>query len=267
MVYVAVVNTQLYPTDLTDRQWILIQALIPAPKPGGRPRSLEMRQVVNAILYMVVGGIPWRMLPLQYPKWQSVYCYVRDWKHHGVWKRIHDTLHVQLRQGEGRHKHPTAGCLDSQSVKTTAVPGPRGFDKAKLIQGRKRHLLVDTLGLLLAIAVTPASVQDRDGARLLLSRLGGACKKLRLLWVDGAYRGQLLDWVAERFRLRLRVVLRPKEQRGFAVLPRRWVVERTFAWLNHCRRLSKDYERQETTSETMIYIAMIRIMVRRLARD
>jgi putative transposase len=260
------VNTQLYPTDLTDRQWVLIQALIPAPKPGGRPRSLEMRQVVNAILYVVVGGIPWRMLPLQYPKWQSVYSYFRDWKHHGIWKRIHDTLRAQVRQGVGRHKHPTAGCLDSQSVKTTAVPGPRGFDKAKLIHGRKRHLLVDTLGLLLAVVVTPASVQDRDGARLLLSRLGGACKRLRRIWVDGAYRGQVLDWVVAHFRFCFQVVVRPKEQKGFVVLPHRWVVERTFAWLSHCRRLSKDYERQVTTSETMIYIAMIRIMLRRLAR-
>jgi putative transposase len=260
-------NTQLYPTDLTDRQWAVIQALIPPAKPGGRPRSLEMRQVVNAILYVVVGGIQWRMLPTQYPKWQSAYGYLRAWKRNGTWKRIHDTLRAMLRQRAGRHKQPTGGCLDSQSVKTTAVPGPRGFDKAKLVKGRKRHLLVDTQGLLMAVAVTSASVQDRDGARLLLSRLDGACKKLRLIWVDGGYRGQLLSWVAEHFRFRLRVVLRPKEQKGFAVLPRRWVVERTFAWLNHSRRLSKDYEGQETTSEAIIYIAMIRLMVRRLAHD
>ena len=146
------------------------------------------------------------------------------------------------------------------------MPGSRGFDKAKLIKGRKRHVLVDTQGLLLAVVVTPASVQDRDGARLLLSRLGGACKKLRLIWVDGGYRGQLLDWVAAHCRFRLRVVLRPEEQRRFAVLPRRWVVERTFAWFNHHRRLSKDYERQEATSETMVRIVMIRVMLRRLAR-
>jgi putative transposase len=171
-----------------------------------------------------------------------------------------------VRRRAGRHKQPTAGCLDSQSVKTTAVPGSRGFDKAKLINGRKRHVLVDTQGLLMAVAVTPASVQDRDGARLLLSRLSGACKKLRLIWVDGGYRGQLLDWVVAHCRFRLQVVLRPEEQKGFAVLPRRWVVERTFSWLNHYRRLSKDYERQEATSETMIRIAMIRLMLRRLAR-
>ena len=259
-------SAQLYPSDLTDSQWVIIQEMIPPAKPGGRPRSLDMRLVVNAILYVVVGGIQWRMLPREYPKWQSVYSYFRAWRNDHTWQRIHDTLRAQVRRRAGRHKQPTGGCLDSQSVKTTAVPGTRGFDKGKLVNGRKRHLLVDTLGLLMAVVVTAASVQDRDGAKLLFSRLGGACKKLRLIWVDGNYRGQLLDWVAERFHFRLRPVLRPEEQKGFAVLPRRWVVERTFAWLNHHRRLSKDYERQESTSETMIRIVMIRLMLRRLAR-
>jgi putative transposase len=265
VVQVVVVNTQHYPTDLTDSQWDIIQEFIPPAKSGGRPRSLDMRMVVNAILYVVVGGIQWRMLPREYPKWQSVYGYFRDWKHVGIWRRIHDTLRAKLRQRSGRHKHPTAGCLDSQSVKTTSVPGPRGFDKGKRVNGRKRHILVDTLGLLMAIIVTPASVQDPAGARLLLAKLSGACKKLRRVWVDGGYRGQLLDWVAERFHFCLEVVSRPKEQKGFVVLPHRWIVERTFAWLSHNRRLSKDYERLTSTSETMVYIAMIRLMVRRLA--
>jgi len=240
--------------------------MIPLAKSGGRPRTLDMRMVVNAILYVVVGGIQWRMLPKEYPKWQSVYGYFRDWKRDGIWQRIHETLRAMVRQRAGRHKHPTAGCLDSQSVKTTSVPGIRGFDAGKRVNGRKRHILVDTLGLLMAVTVTPASVQDPAGARLLLTRLSGACKKLRLVWVDGGYRGKLLDWVAERYPFRLRTVLRPKEQKGFAVLHRRWVVERTFAWLCNHRRLSKDYEAQTSTSEAMIYIAMIRIMVRRLSR-
>lgn len=174
-------NSQQYPSDLTDSQWDIIQALIPPAKPGGRPRSLDMRRVVNAILYVVVGGIQWRMLPKEFPPWQSVYGYFRQWCDDHTWQRIHDTLRAKVRRRAGRHKQPTAGCLDSQSVKITAVPGTRGFDKAKLVNGRKRHVLVDTLGLLMAVLVTAASVQDRDGARLLFLRLGGACKKLRLI--------------------------------------------------------------------------------------
>lgn len=206
------------------------------------------------------------MLPKEYPKWQSVYYYFRIWRDDGTWQRIHDTVRAMVRRRAGRHKHPTAGCLDSQSVKTTAVAGIRGYDKGKQVNGRKRHLLVDTLGLLMAVVVTAASVQDRDGAKLLISRLPGACKKLRLIWVDGGYRGQLLDWVAEHCRFRLQTVLRSDDQKGFVVLPRRWVVERTFAWLNHHRRLSKDYEGLTSSSEAMILIAMTRVMVRRLGR-
>lgn len=259
-------NQRNYPSDLTDSQWNIIQELVPSAKFGGRPRSLDMREVINGILYVVVGGIQWRMLPKEYPKWQSVYYYFRIWRDDGTWQRIHDTVRAMVRRRAGRHKHPTAGCLDSQSVKTTAVAGIRGYDKGKQVNGRKRHLLVDTLGLLMAVVVTAASVQDRDGAKLLISHLPGACKKLRLIWVDGGYRGQLLDWVADRCRFRLQTVLRSDDQKGFVVLPRRWVVERTFAWLNHHRRLSKDYERLTSSSETMILIAMTRVMVRRLGR-
>lgn len=255
----------LYPTDLTDSQWNLIKEMLPVPKPGGRPRTLDLRQVINAILYLVVGGIQWRMLPKEYPKWQSVYYYFREWRKNGLWERLHDTLRARVREKAERHKHPTAGCMDSQSVETTLVAGVRGFDAGKHVMGRKRHILVDPLGLVLGVLVTAASVSDPAGARQLLSHLGGFCKDLRKIWADGTYRGQLFDWVAAHFRFRIEPVLLPKGQKGFQVLPRRWVVERTFAWFDANRRLSKDYERLTDSSEALIYIAMTRLLLRRLA--
>jgi putative transposase len=258
-------KTQTYPTDLTDRQWDCIKDLIPAAKPGGRPRSLDMRAVLNAMLYLVVSGCQWRMLPTSYPNWKSVYDYFRTWRDDGTWQRIHDTLRATVRQKAGRHKHPTAACLDSQSVKTTQIPGIRGYDKGKNVNGRKRHILVDTMGLLLAVVVTSAALSDPAGARLLFARLGGACKKLRRIWVDGTYRGKLVDWVVAHCGFLLQPVLRTDNVKGFLVLPRRWVVERTFAWLTQCRRLSKDYEVLPASSEAMMYLAMTRLMRRRLA--
>lgn len=222
-----------------------------------------MRLVLNAIMYVVVGGIQWRMLPREYPKWKSVYHYFRLWRQDGTWRRIHDTLRAQVRQKTGKHKHPTAGCMDSQSVKTTTVGGPRGYDKGKNVNGRKRHILVDTLGLLLSVVVTPADVSDPAGARLLFTRWGGHCKKMRLIWVDGTYRGSLLTWAKDRIKATLQPVLRSDDVKGFAVLPRRWVVERTFAWMGFNRRLSKDYEYRTESSEAMIHIAMTRLMLRR----
>jgi putative transposase len=169
-----------------------------------------------------------------------------------------------VRQQAGRHKPPTAGCVARQSIKTTELGGERGYDKGKNVKGRKRHVWVDTLGLLLAVIVTAASVSDPAGARLLFARLGGACKKLRLLWVDGGYRGQLVAWVSQHLRFVLRVTLRPEGVQGFVLLPRRWVVERTLAWRNQSRRLSKDYERLPQSSEAMISLSMTRLMLRRL---
>jgi len=258
-------SQQIYPTDMTDSQWNHIRELIPPAKSGGRPRTLDIRRIVNAIFYVVTTGAQWRMLPKEYPQWQSVYSYFRQWKMDRTWQRIQDVLRARTREKAGRHKHPTAGCLDSQSVKTSSVPGIRGYDAGKHVMGRKRHILVDTLGLLLGVVVTAACVSDPAGARQLLRRLGGFCKDLRKIWVDGTYRGTLLAWVEQHFRFRLEAVLPPKGQKGFSVLPRRWVVERTLAWFGCNRRLSKDYEGSISSSEAMVYIVMIRLMLRRLA--
>ena len=253
-----------YPTDLTDSQWHHIKDLFPLPKATGRPREVDFRQIVNAILYLVFTGCQWRFIPNDYPNWRTVYGYFQIWKNDGTWYRMHETLRSQVRRKKGKHKHPTAGSVDSQSVKTTSIPNSRGFDAGKKINGIKRHLLVDTLGLIITMIVTTADVQDRDGAKKLLKTFGAHRKKLRKVWVDGGYRGELLKWVKAKFRYYLEVVLRSDEMKGFVVLPRRWVVERTFAWLGNHRRLSKDYERHIKTSETMIQLAMIRLMLRRL---
>ncbi len=259
-----IIFVKKYPSDLTDSQWHHIKDLFPKPKRTGRPREVDFREVVNAVLYLVFTGCQWRFIPIDYLKWQTVYYYFSRWQKDGTWYRMHETLRSQLRRKKGRHKHPTAGSLDSQSVKTTAVPSSRGFDAGKKINGRKRHILVDTLGLVMAAVVTTGCVQDRDGLKKLLRIFGIHRKKLRKIWVDGGYRGACLEWVKARFRYCLEVVLRSDDMKGFVVLPKRWVVERTFAWLNNHRRLSKDYERFTKTSETLIQIAMMRLMLRRL---
>lgn len=200
------VSHQNYQTDLTDSQWEHIKELLPAAKARGRPRELDPREVLNAIFYVVAGGIQWRSLPKEYPRWQSVYYYFRLWRRTGDWRRLHDSLRAAARCRAGRHKHPTAGCLDSQTVRCSAVASERGYDAAKGVVGRKRHVLTDTTGLLLSAAVTPASVTGRDGARLLLGRLPGGCKKLRRLYVDGGYRGPIVEAAAALLRIAVRIL-------------------------------------------------------------
>jgi transposase len=259
-----------YPTDMTDEQWDLIEGLLPAAKPGGRPRSVDLRAVVNAIFYIVVAGCAWRMLPHDFPKWKTVYSYFRAWREDGTWAAVHERLVLWLRVSEDREAVPSAASLDSQSVKTaTPAAIAVGFDGGKQVKGRKRHLMVDTLGLVMMVVVTAANVSDPKGAQLIFEKLAQVPRRtarLILIWVDGTYGGAaLMKWTMDTYRWVLETIKRSDQTKGFVLLPKRWVVERTWGWLNWSRRLSKDYEVLPETSETFIYIAMIRIMVRRLA--
>jgi putative transposase len=249
-----------YPTDLTDAQWRQLRPLLPAAKPGGRPRSVDLREVLNGIFYILRGGGSWRMMPHDLPPWSTCYDYFRKWRNSGAWQQIHDRLRTQVRHHAGKQKSPTAAILDSQSV-TTAEGGPKGFDAAKKVAGRKRHVLVDTLGMVLAVLVTAASVQDRDGGLAVLQRVDLSYPRLEKIWADEAYRAIVPD--ARRACLaELETVSR--QEPGFVVQPKRWIVERTFGWLGRSRRLSKSYERTTESDRAFIHVAMIHLMIRRL---
>jgi putative transposase len=260
---------QTYTTDLTDAQWQKLEPLLPPPSRRGRPREHALREIVNAIFYIGNNGIKWRAMPHDLPPWQSVYYYFRLWTKQGTWERLNTCLRELVREKAGRHPQPSAAALDSQSVKTTeeAAVETCGYDSGKQVKGRKRHVLVDTLGLLLKVIVLSASVQDRDGAQMLLSQVRGVLTRLQKIWADAAYAGpQLGEWVTATCHWVLEIVKRTAEMTGFVVLPKRWVAERSLSWLGRNRRLSKDYERLPESSEAFIYIASIRLMTKRLAR-
>jgi transposase len=267
-------DNRRYPTDLTDRQWRLIEPLLPEPPAGaaGRPRKHPRREIVNAILYHVRAGGSWRMLPSDFPPWQTVYWYFKAWRADGTLDRVHDALREQVRQkrsGRRRKRNPTpsAGVVDSQSLRGADTVGSdsRGYDAGKKVNGRKRHIVTDTLGLLLVVMVTAASVQDRDGGRAILKKLHERLPTVGHVWADGGYAGRLVAIAKSAWAISVQIVNRPKGQRGFAVLPRRWVVERTLAWMMRWRRLVRDYERLPENHEAMVKWAMIGLMLNRLA--
>jgi transposase len=261
----------LYPSSMSDQQWALIEAVLPPPAchlGRGRPERHPRRLIIDAVFYLVAEGVRWRALPVGFPPWKTVYGFFTRWRDDGTWQRIHDVLRDQVRVQEGRGALPTAVVIDSQSVKAAETVGAdrRGYDAGKKINGIKRHVAVDTLGLLLAVMVTAASVQDREAAFRLLCLVRERFSSIALAWADGGYAGRLITWAAKTLRLTITIVKRTDDAKGFAVLPRRWVVERTLGWLTRNRRLVRDYERRTDTHEAMTTIAMIILMSRRLAK-
>jgi putative transposase len=255
-----------YPSDLVDQEWALLAPELPPAVPAGAPRTTDLREVVNAILYRLHNGCTWRALPHDLPPEGTVRDYFHRWRRCGLWEKLNDILRRRVRKAEGRDEEPSAAIIDSQSAKGTRTSGTKGYDAGKKVKGTKRHLLVDTLGLLLCVVVHAANIQDREGAKLVLNKARGLFPSLRLIWADGGYAGKLIEWTLRACSWVLEIVKRSEQAKGWVLLPRRWVVERTFGWLSQCRALARDYEFHPETSEALIQVAMIHLMLRRLAK-
>lgn len=261
-------SPQAYPTDLNDTEWAQIAPYLPEPSSMGAPRQHSWRTILNAIFYIVKNGCVWRALPHDFPAWKTVYHYFRQFRKTGLWEQLNTMIREAVREKEGKQPQASLMIADSQTAKSAEGGEQRGFDGGKLMSGRKRNLLVDTLGLVTLAKVTAANVQDVHAGKQLFSALAKRPElltRLEKIIADGGYRGELIDWVQQNLHVVLEIVLKLGNQKGFQVLPKRWIVERTFAWITRNRRLARDYERLAESSEAFIYVAMIRLGLRRLA--
>jgi transposase len=262
-----------YESDLTDEEWGELGPLIPPAKPGGNKRSVNIREVVNGVMYVLSAGCQWRAIPKDLPPRSTVHDYLERWTDDGTLERMHHALYVKCREQAARQASPTAAIIDAQSVKSAEKGGasidPHGYDAGKKVKGKKRHLLVDTQGFVLQAIVTAADIQDRDGGAMLLATLFGLFPFLLTLYADGGYQGPQFQQALRRIlsQVELQIVKRSGQAKGFIVLPKRWIVERTFAWLNRCRRLAKDWENLNVKARAFLLLASIRLMVRRLCRN